>query len=45
MGNAQELKKLREQRGYTAPERKFEIIEEAETMESYYNGILSDKEI
>ena len=45
MSKAQELKKLREQRGYVAPTRKFEIIDGAETMESYYGGILTDEEI
>ena len=45
MSKAQELKKLREQRGYVAPTRKFEIIDDAEIMESYYGGILTDEEI
>ena len=45
MSKAQELKKLREQQGYVAPTKKFEIIDGAETMESYYGGILTDEEI
>ena len=45
MSKAQELKKLRENRGYVAPERCFEEIEGAESLESYYDKILSDEDI
>lgn len=45
MSKAQELNKMRERRGYTAPIRTLEVIDGATTMESYYEGILSDEEI
>lgn len=45
MSKAQELKKIREQRGYTAPTRILESIDSADTMESYYDAILSDEAI
>ena len=45
MSKAQELKKLREERGYAAPVRKFEKVDGVDTIESYYEAILSDEEI
>ena len=45
MSKAQDLKKLRVERGYAAPVRTFEKVDGVETIESYYEGILSDEEI
>lgn len=45
MSKAQELQKLREQRGYVSPIRTIEVIDDDETLESYYNKILSNEEI